>query len=91
VTYGHPLPCSAAVNIAPGLDALNTVVNEFGAGVVGGLLIGVLLATLVELWQFYEFRQRRRSAEDAFRAEVQHGLDKPQSSVMLPTGQSLVT
>ncbi|MHB8625961.1 MAG: hypothetical protein ACYDBJ_17620 [Aggregatilineales bacterium] len=91
LVVGYRIFLATTLNSSPVLDSLNVVVNEFGAGVFGGLLTGVLLATLVEIWQFYSFRRHRRSAEDSFRAAAREHLDKPLPAVTLQTRKPLIT
>jgi len=57
--------------------AIAYVFEQFGAGLLLGLLLGGLVVALFELWEYLSFRSQRRSVEAAFRRLANERLDKP--------------
>ncbi len=66
----------------PGTQALKELLGlipgGFGTGVVVGLVVGIALALIAELWETYSFRSQRQGLEISFREAAHERLDKPQ-------------
>lgn len=53
------------------------VVEQFGAGLLLGLLLGGLLVAVFEFGEYLSFRSQRLSVEAAFRRLARERLDQP--------------